>query len=56
MREQDFIIYRQEHVDWAGQGLSSTGAPGLPARVAISLALALGHHTGSRGALHLPRH
>ena len=31
MREVNFIMNGQEHVDWPAEGLSSTSAPGQPA-------------------------
>ena len=31
MREVNFVLDGQTHVDWPAEGLSSTGAPGQPA-------------------------
>ena len=48
MREVNFIMHGQEHVERPAEGLSSTGAPGQPPRTAHALAAARGHHTRSR--------
>ena len=55
MREVNLIIYRQEHVDWAGQGLSSTGAPGLPAQRRTLTRCGASPPDPIQSALQLPR-